>query len=111
MKRTFLAISALVFVAPVFAAETHEMPMKGMTMEKAQAATEAKASGTVKSINTEKGTVTISHGPVPEVQWPAMTMPFKATPDQLNNVKQGDKIDFTFKSEGMSATITSIKKQ
>jgi Cu/Ag efflux protein CusF len=51
--------------------------MESMQMkQEAKQAPVAKAEGTIKSINSEKHTVTIAHGAVPAVQWPAMTMAF-----------------------------------
>ncbi|MCY1431453.1 Copper binding periplasmic protein CusF [compost metagenome] len=87
-----------------------DMPMEGMQMaQDAQQTPTAKASGTVKAVNMEKGTVTIAHAAVPTLKWPPMTMGFKATPEQLGQVKAGDQVEFEFKAEGMAATIISIK--
>ena len=71
-----------------------------------QVGTIAKAEGTVESIDA--GTITIAHGPVDALKWPAMTMAFNATPEQLASVKAGQKVQFEFTAEGMEATITSI---
>ena len=71
-----------------------------------QVATIAKAEGTVESINA--GKITIAHGPVDALKWPAMTMAFNATPEQLASVKAGQNVQFEFTAEGMDATITSI---
>lgn len=68
-------------------------------------------SGTVKKIHAEKNMLTIAHEPVPELEWPAMTMGFKATPEQVQQVKEGDQIKFEFTSEGMNNSIVSISKQ
>jgi len=71
-----------------------------------QVATIAKAEGTVESIDA--GKITIAHGPVDALKWPAMTMAFNATPEQLASVKAGQKIQFEFTADGMDATITNI---
>ena len=57
-----------------------------------QVATIAKAEGTVESINA--GKITIAHGPVDALKWPAMTMAFNATREQLASVKVGQKVQF-----------------
>jgi Cu(I)/Ag(I) efflux system membrane fusion protein len=36
------------------------------------------AEGTVDSVDAKAGTISLSHGPVPSLKWPAMTMEFKA---------------------------------
>lgn len=73
-----------------------------------QAATMAMASGTVESVDTAGGKITIAHGPVEALKWPAMTMAFKASPEQLASVKPGQKVEFEFASKGMDSTITRI---
>jgi Cu(I)/Ag(I) efflux system protein CusF len=76
----------------------------------AQAATVAKAAGTVESIDETDGKITIAHGPVDELDWPAMTMAFKATPEHVASVKVGQKVHFEFTAHGMDATITRISE-
>src|SRR4051812_98846 len=63
------------------------------------AGAEAKAhrgSGKVESIKQDE--VTISHGPIPSMQWGAMTMGFKPPPDGLpREVVVGTTVDFEFR--------------
>ncbi len=70
--------------------------------------TPASATGTVESVDVVNGKITIAHGPVAALKWPAMTMAFAATPEQLQAVKAGQQVDFDFLSHGMSASLTSI---
>ena len=57
------------------------------------------AQGKVESVDAEG--VTISHGPVPELKWPAMTMGFsKPNPKAFPGVKPGDDVRFQFKKGG-----------
>ena len=72
------------------------------------AAKTASATGTVEAIDPASGKLTIAHGPVASLQWPAMTMGFKATPEQLASVKTGQQVQFDFESTGMDGTITRI---
>jgi Cu(I)/Ag(I) efflux system protein CusF len=69
------------------------------------------ATGTIQAIDPAAGTVTISHGPVPELSWPAMTMAFHASADQLQGLKPGDHVAFDFTMAGMKATIDRIDAQ
>ncbi|UVE16503.1 copper-binding protein [Pseudomonas sp. LS44] len=117
MKKTLIAVASSIAVLslPVVAEDMpgmkmDDMPMEGMQMEQeAQQTPTAKASGTIKAINMQKGTITIAHGAVPTLKWPPMVMGFKATSEQLGQVKAGDRVEFEFKAEGMVATIISIK--
>ena len=65
------------------------------------------ASGTITAIDPA-GTITIDHGPLPALEWPAMTMGFAATPEQAGQVAVGQQVDFEFEMRGNKATITSI---
>ena len=80
-------------------------------MSASQAAPNAHAEGTVKAIDSEHGKVTLAHGPVAALQWPAMTMGFSATGEQLDGLKVGDKVDFDFRMQGSAATIIEIRKE
>src|SRR5688572_1958841 len=83
MKRVFLICVALV-AGSAFAQsggmkgmDMKDMPMKGMDMKmdkKDAKGTVHKASGVVTKVDKDK--VTIKHGPVPSMKWPAMTMAF-----------------------------------
>lgn len=94
---------------PAIAADMTGMKMDGhSTMAAPAAAPAAKASGTVKSMDTAKGTITIAHGAVAAVSWPAMTMPFKISPDMVTGIQAGQKVDFEFVTAGKDSTITKI---
>ena len=75
------------------------------------AASTASATGVVESIDPTAKTITISHGPVDALKWPAMTMNFKTADVDLSSIKKGDRVSFEFKSTGMDGTITSITRE
>ena len=54
--------------------------------------------------------VTISHQPVPALNWPAMTMTFKA-PDQamIAGLQNGAAVEFSFRQEGSDNVLMEIK--
>jgi Cu(I)/Ag(I) efflux system membrane fusion protein len=69
-----------------------------------------RAEGKVESI--DDGGITISHGPVPGLKWPAMTMGF-GKPDSvtLSGLKPGDPVRFEFRKGGpMDWEIVSAQK-
>ena len=75
------------------------------------AATTAKGVGTVTAIDKGAGTITLDHGPIAEVKWPAMTMAFRATPPSLlDTVKVGDRVEFDLKLVDGGGEVTSIRK-
>lgn len=74
----------------------------------ASAATEVySGSGTVQSIAADK--VTIAHGPIEGIGWPAMTMSFTAPPGMTEGVKPGAQVEFSFRQDGGTYVLTSLR--
>jgi Cu(I)/Ag(I) efflux system protein CusF len=90
------------------------MDMKGMNMGKTsdKKSTEKthKGTGTVTKVDPAGSKVTIAHGPVQTLKWPAMTMTF-AVKDKalLGRFSQDKKIEFEFVQQGSDYVITSAK--
>ena len=63
--------------------------------------------GTIKSISADQ--VAIAHGPIAGIGWPAMTMTFTAPPGMTNEVRVGSKVAFSFRQNGTSYVLTSLK--
>ncbi|EWS62226.1 Cation efflux system protein CusB precursor [Methylibium sp. T29-B] len=56
-----------------------------------------KAEGTVDSVDAKNGTLSLNHGPVATLKWPAMTMEFKAAnASLLSGLKPGQAVRFEF---------------
>jgi RND family efflux transporter MFP subunit len=56
-----------------------------------------RAEGTVDSIDPKSGTLSLNHGPVAALKWPAMTMEFKAAnASLLGGLKPGQAVRFEF---------------
>ena len=93
MKK-FVAIGALAallgagaIVSPAFAhqGETH-----------AAVPQSAEGEGVVTAINATAGTVTINHGPIATLRWPAMTMAFPVqSASLLTGITVGARVHFT----------------
>jgi Cu(I)/Ag(I) efflux system protein CusF len=76
----------------------------------ASAAKVGKGTGTITALDPR--TVTIKHGPIPAIGWPAMTMAFRASPPALlKNLRAGQRVAFTAKAQGMNAQVTAIRPQ
>jgi Cu(I)/Ag(I) efflux system protein CusF len=110
MKTPTIAIlmSALFAGMPVLADDMAGMKMDGSSTMGTDSSQSAQAVGIVKALDPVKGTVTLKHGPIPSIKWPAMTMAFKITQDQAVPLKVGDQVEFEFVTSGMDATITKI---
>jgi Cu(I)/Ag(I) efflux system membrane fusion protein len=66
------------------------------------------ATGTVTRIGERS--VTLRHGPIAALDWPAMTMAFATEgPAQVQGLKPGDEVTFTFVQEGSGPRIVSIR--
>lgn len=71
----------------------------------------ALATGTVRSMDLQRGRVVIAHGPVPALNWPPMTMTFVVrNPAMLRGIIRGDRVDFAFQRQGDSWVIERIGK-
>ncbi|WP_407295179.1 copper-binding protein [Stutzerimonas zhaodongensis] len=70
-----------------------------------------RATGTIEALDRQRGVVTIAHGPVPVLKWPASTMNFQARQEQLEGLAVGDAVQISFQSEGEQAAIVSIDKR
>lgn len=57
----------------------------------------ARGTGTIQSLDLAQRRITIAHGPIPTMNWPAMTMTFGVREAaMLRGFKRGDRVDFVF---------------
>jgi Cu/Ag efflux protein CusF len=70
-------------------------------MQMAHAGTnDAHGSGTVNSVDPAHHKVNLSHNPIPEIGWPAMTMEFPVAPSiDLTAIKPGTRVNFTIEQQ------------
>jgi Cu(I)/Ag(I) efflux system membrane fusion protein len=70
-----------------------------------------RAEGTVESVDTAAGELSVQHGPVASLGWPAMTMTFKsASPAQIKAAVPGARVRFEFVERNPGEwVITSIE--
>ena len=85
---------------------TEDMPMA----QSGEMGQMARASGTITAIDAEAGTITVDHGPVEAVGWPAMNMAFKASDELIGQVAVGDEVEFEFRKSDSGSEITAISK-
>jgi len=84
-------------------------PADAQASPDASAVVEAVGKGTVTAIDPAAGKVTIEHGPIESLHWPAMTMAFDASPEVLGSFKEGDSVHFEFTQQGRTSTISKLE--
>lgn len=108
MKKSLMLRAGLVLLLTPLAANALAAPVSPA----ASAAKVGKGTGTITALDPRAGTVTIKHGPIPAIGWPAMTMTFRASPPTLlKSLRPGQRVAFTAKAQGMNAEVTAIKPQ
>jgi Cu(I)/Ag(I) efflux system protein CusF len=91
LKPALAAAALLLTAAPALAHDDASHPA-------AAAAGTVEGTGQVKTVDAKAGAVTIHHGPIAALGWPAMTMTFKATPAALQAAKPGQTVRFTLQT-------------
>jgi Cu(I)/Ag(I) efflux system periplasmic protein CusF len=105
----FLAATALATAFGVSAQTTAPLDADHSTHHPATAAA-PQSDGEVRKIDKEQGKVTLRHGPLQNLDMPAMTMVFKAAdPKLLDGLKEGDKVKFTADKVNGAFTATAIQ--
>jgi Cu(I)/Ag(I) efflux system protein CusF len=115
MLRLLLIASIGLFAAacsPPAPEEPAPGDMADMDMSSSVSATGPIAgSGTVTAVDAAAGTVTLNHGPIAALDWPAMTMQFTAEePATLQGVEVGDSVSFEIKSAEESQILSAIRE-
>lgn len=84
-------------------------PMNESKMSDTKKATSAKATGTITALNAASHKITFDHGPIPDINWPAMTMEFAVAPSvDLAKLKTGEKVNFTLSGSDGKYTVQSV---
>lgn len=68
-------------------------------------------SGTGKVAAIEGDHVSIAHGPIEGIGWPAMTMFFTAPVGMATSVGVGSDVSFAFRQDGGSYVLTSLERR
>lgn len=105
-----LGLAAL-SAAPALAQHQHMEGMAGMDMSAPTAKT-GQGIGVITAIDPKAGSLTIRHEPIQALNWPAMTMTFRANPPTLlKGLTVGQRIGFDVKAQGMEAEVTAVWPQ
>lgn len=102
VKAVFIAHLALAAAPAVYA----------QTSQTNAGTSDSVSTGEIKKIDKSAGKLTIKHGPLKNLGMGAMTMIFKAKdPAMLNEVKEGDKINFVAENANGQLTVTKLERQ
>lgn len=67
--------------------------------------------GVVRKIDTASGKITLKHGPLLNLDMPAMTMVFKVqSPEMLKSVNVGDAVKFRVENLKGTYTVTTMER-
>ena len=107
------ALFALLLATTAGFAQQKMDDMKGMDMGKepvAKTQSTHHAKATVKNVDEKDGTVTLAHGPVGSLNWPAMTMKFKVKDKMLlKKLDTGRHVEVELVKEGKDYVVTAVK--
>ena len=71
-----------------------------------------RSTGTVTAVDAAAGTVTLDHEAIQAINWPAMSMQFRAeNPAILQGIAVGDHVTFELKSATETGVVTMVQKQ
>lgn len=107
--RTQIAVLfGIALVAPAFAQTSS--PDHSAHHAVAQAQSAALTEGEVRKVDKDAKKITIKHGPLTDLEMPAMTMVYQVKdPKMLEQVKAGDKVMFQAEKVGGAFTVTRIE--
>ena len=114
MNRIFFACGSALLFSVAACSEQPNATREGAAAragqgEAAPANAAYSASGEVTAVSRDE--VTISHGPVPDLEWPAMTMTFRASrAEMLAGVAPGEQVSFFFRQADGGYVLTSLTK-
>ncbi len=109
MKLTHVLAAAA--MAAHFIAQAQPTPASGADHAAHHPAAAAPQSdGEVRKLDKAQGKLTLRHGPLQNLDMPAMTMVFKvADPKLLEGLKEGDKVKFSAENVNGAIVVTAIQ--
>lgn len=113
--RTGIALTAVLLALPLAAMGQAAGKGRDGTGQHDAAAQSGKAeahraTGVVKSVDRQNGKVTLAHGPVASLHWPAMTMAFAVRDRAMfDRLAPNQNVQFEFVQQGKDYVITRVK--
>jgi Cu/Ag efflux protein CusF len=111
LKRTLMMLLGLA-LAGAATAQMKDHDMKGMGGMGMPQPAGAMADGEVRKVDKGAKKITLRHGPIQNLDMPAMTMVYRVKdPAMLDQVKAGDKVKFQAEKIEGALTITKIEPE
>ena len=109
MKQIAIGVSAAIFASlPIYLHAAQHTQKPGTAAS--TAADVQMSNGEVRRVDKDAKKITLRHGPLANLDMPAMTMVFQVSdPAMLDQVKVGDKVKFVAEKSGGTFTITKIE--
>lgn len=108
MKKLAAVLLAAAMAAPFAHADDAHHKKDGAS---AAAGATAMSVGEIRKVDKDAKKITIKHGPLQNLDMPAMTMVFQVKdPAMLDQVKAGDKVKFEAEKVGAAFTVTKIQR-
>ena len=105
-----LALAAILLASAVGAQQAPQGGDHSSHHTPGSAAAAGQSEGEVRKVDLEQGKVTLRHGPLTNLDMPAMTMVFTAADRKLlAGLKQGDKVRFTAARKDGTYIVTAIE--
>ena len=105
-----LALSAMVAATGAFAQTTPAAGADHAAHHASAPAAAPQSEGEVRKIDKAQGKLTLRHGPLQNLDMPAMTMVFRVSdPKLLDSLKEGDKVRFSAEKINGAFTVTAIQ--
>lgn len=109
MKAFYSTMLALALTLP-FASHANTEAAAAAEAPAGETAQASMTEGEIKRINKETGKLTIKHGPIVNLDMPAMTMVFRAADAaMLDQVKVGDQVRFVVEKIEGKYTVTELQ--
>ena len=109
MRKVIAAILAAFLAVPLAFADDKHHKKEGAAAPGA-AQPSSMVDGEVRKVDKDAQKITIRHGPLPQLDMPAMTMVYRVKDAALlGKVKAGDKVKFEAEKVGGAYTVTEIE--
>ena len=101
----YFILAGAICGAPAYADDTHDEPGAAASTQN-----ETLSQGEVRKVDLDAQKITIKHGPLANLDMPAMTMVYRVTdPAMLKRVRPGDMIKFRAESVNGVLAVTKIE--
>ncbi|WP_415807034.1 copper-binding protein [Bordetella muralis] len=108
MRRVLGRVSMLSAVTLAGVALWQPVPALAAEQQPSAKDATATASGEVRRVDAAAGKVAIKHDAISDLELPAMTLVYQASPALLANIKPGDRVRFTAARQNGKYVVTAI---